>query len=260
MGSSATESQPRTLADVLRGWDDAALRDLLLRRPDLAAPTPVDTTQLTSRACTRASVNRVLDRIDRLSLTVVEAVASLPEPTTADQVATLVAAPREVVDATLAHLRGLALVWGPDDAMRLVRVTHEVIGPHPAGLGPRLSRTLAVQEPGRVQQLAEDLGVAAAGGRVTTSARIAEHLSAPGVLDLLLADVGADAAGVFDRLTWGPPTGRLEGAGRPVTIATASTTVERLLARGLLVALDDRTVVLPREVGLHLRGHRLTRE
>ena len=68
---SRAQDAPRTLADVIRGWDDAAVRALLAQRPDLASPTPVDTSQLSSRACTRASVNWVLDRVDRLTLGVV---------------------------------------------------------------------------------------------------------------------------------------------------------------------------------------------
>ncbi|MGH8894791.1 MAG: helicase-associated domain-containing protein, partial [Actinomycetes bacterium] len=60
-------------------------------------------------------------------------------------------------------------------------------------------------------------------------------------------------------LAWGPPTGRLDDAERDVDAATAATPVEWLLAHGLLVASDHRTVVLPREVALHLRGGRVHR-
>src|SRR5262245_12978127 len=109
---SRAKGTPRTLADEIRGWDDAAVRALLSQRPDLASPTPVDTSQLSSRACTRASVNRVLDSLDRLTLGVVEALAALPEPVDRKQVAALVATPQDVADVTLARLRGLALLWG----------------------------------------------------------------------------------------------------------------------------------------------------
>ncbi|MBA2532053.1 MAG: hypothetical protein H0V23_08110, partial [Nocardioidaceae bacterium] len=40
---------PRTLAEDLRARDDDALSHLLLARPDLARPAPVDMTQLASR-------------------------------------------------------------------------------------------------------------------------------------------------------------------------------------------------------------------
>ncbi len=257
---SRAQDAPRTLADVIRGWDDAAVRSLLAQRPDLASPTPVDTTQLTSRACTRASVNRVLDRVDRLTLSVVEALTALSEPVDRVGVATLVGAPQDVVDETLHRLRGLALLWGPDDDLRLVRAVGEVIGPHPAGLGPSLTRALGVYVPTRLQRLADDLGLDATGDKHKLVDRVAEHLSDHSTMAALVEEAGPDASAVLDRLTWGPPTGRLEGAGREVDLASASSPVERLLARGLLVATDNRLVVLPREVGLYLRGHRLTRE
>lgn len=260
MGTDRASESPRTLADVVRGWDDARVRDLLAQRPDLATPTPVDTTQLTSRACTRASASRVLDRIDRLMLTVVEALAALPEPTAPAQVAALVGAPQQVVDDTLQRLRSLALVWGSDDDLRLVRAVDEVIGPHPAGLGPWLGRALGGHAPERVRQLAADLGIESTGDKPALGDRIGHRLTDPSAVATLVDDAGPDAAAVLDRLAWGPPTGRLEGASRRVSLETASTPIEQLLARGLLVALDARTVVLPREIGLYLRGHRLTPE
>jgi Helicase conserved C-terminal domain len=261
MGSTTGgESSPRTLADVVRGWDDATLRRLLAQRPDLTAPTPADTTQLTSRACTRTSVTRVLDRVDRFTLTVLEALAVLREPVAPAPVAALTGAPRPEVDERLRHLRGLALLWGPEDDLRPVRVVHEVIGPHPAGLGPWLSQALSGLTPAQVARLAEDVGVDGSGDKLTVAGRVGTHLSEPSVLESLIAAAGPDAEAVLQRLAWGPPTGRLEGASRSVDLDTATSPVERLLARGLLVALDTRSVVLPREVGLYLRGHRLTRE
>jgi hypothetical protein len=260
MGSRRVQDPPRSLADEVRGWEDERVRALLRVRPDLATPTPADTTQLTSRACTRASVNRALDRMDRFTLTAVEALAALPEPITAEEVTGLLGAPERAVAEALSRLRDLALLWGPDADLRLVRAAHEVIGPHPAGLGPWLAKALAGQTPGQVQQLAADLGLDTSGDKVRLSDRIGAHLTDPANVQTLVDDAGEEAAAVLGRLAWGPPTGKLEGAGRSVRLDTAGSPVERLLARGLLVALDSRTVVLPREVGLHLRGRRLTRE
>src|SRR5690606_34739670 len=48
-----------------------------------------------------------------------------------------------------------------------------------------------------------------------------------------------------------------ERAQREVSVDSARTPVEHLLARGLLAVVDDTTVVLPRQVGLYLRGGRL---
>ena len=56
---------PRSLAEALRGRDDASLAVLLRSRPDLITPVPTDLTQLATRAGTRASVVRALERPKR---------------------------------------------------------------------------------------------------------------------------------------------------------------------------------------------------
>jgi len=223
----ATRTTRSTLADAIRAWDDPTLRRLLALRPDLATPLPADTTQLVSRASTRASISRVLDRLDRFELTVVEGLAVHSQPVTPAALARLVAAPRPRVDAALAHLETLALVWRAGRSRRLVRAVHDVLGPHPAGLGPW----------SRDQRLTDDDAIAA-----------------------LVSEVGPEARQVLDRLTWGPPTGKVQAVPRDVDIETATTPIEQLLARGLLLGADKRTVVLPREVGLYLRGRRLTQQ
>jgi hypothetical protein len=66
MSTSATS--PRSLAEALRARDDASLAALLRARPDLITPVPTDLTQLATRAGTRASVVRALERLDRFAL------------------------------------------------------------------------------------------------------------------------------------------------------------------------------------------------
>jgi hypothetical protein len=218
--SKTERSRPRTLAEALRTWDDAALGQLLQRRPDLATPIPADTSQLAARATTNASAARAINRLDEFGVDLLEALSALPEPVDLATLATGVGQPVEVVQPRVAELLDLALVWGTEDDLRPIRAVHELLGPTPAGLGP-----------------------------VTT-----RHF---GDLDKLIEEAGPDARAVLDKLTWGPPTGTVEKAERPVTIASARTPVERLLARGLVVPRDANTVVLPRQIGLHLRGGRV---
>jgi hypothetical protein len=71
---------PRTLADDLRARDDKALAELLRARPDLLSPVPNDLTQLATRAGTRASVVRAVERLDRFALQTAEAIAVAPDP------------------------------------------------------------------------------------------------------------------------------------------------------------------------------------
>ncbi|MER8154916.1 helicase C-terminal domain-containing protein [Streptomyces sp. NPDC094472] len=71
---------PRTLAEELRTRPDDALAALLRARPDLLSPVPNDLTQLATRAGTRASVVRAVERLDRFALQTAEALAVAPDP------------------------------------------------------------------------------------------------------------------------------------------------------------------------------------
>jgi hypothetical protein len=249
--------RPRSLADDLRGRDDEALVALLRARPDLTSPVPSDVASLAARATTRPSVAAALDSLDLFTLQVLEAVAALPEPVPPDEVgAALGGDPAPA----LAVLHGRALVYRDDEGRLLVpRTVQDALG-RPAGLGPPLVAALAAYGPRRLSGLAADLGLAPAGDPVRTAEAVAAHLTAPGAVADLLATAAPAAREALDALTWGPPTGRVADAHRDVTVATATTAVDWLLARGLLVAADSRTVVLPREIALVLRGGQVHRD
>jgi len=115
----------RSLADDLRGRSDDELGRLLAGRPDLLHPVPADMTALASRAGSAVSTARALDRLDGLTLAVAAAVAEA-EPCSADAVLTAFDSGRAAaVTEALQRLRDLALVWGDDDALRLVRTARE---------------------------------------------------------------------------------------------------------------------------------------
>lgn len=121
----------RSLADDLRGRSDAQLERLLAGRPDLLHPVPADMTALAARAGAAISTARALDRLDGLSLAVATTVADA-EPCTVSAVLSAFDGPvAEEAACALARLRELALVWGDDDALRLVRTAREsLIGAH----------------------------------------------------------------------------------------------------------------------------------
>ncbi|GAB3663224.1 helicase-associated domain-containing protein [Actinocorallia lasiicapitis] len=249
--------------DWLRGRTDEQLRALVSARPELITPVPADLGGLAARAATPAAVSRALDRLDHGSLSALEAILVLPSPTITALRKALGPAVTEVVD----NLRELGLVWKGEPAEDGRRASRERLQvapgvrqalPHPAGLGPPARDALAVLPVDRLTSLAADLGLpvsfpSAAG----LSEAIAERLA-----DLadLVDDAGQEARTALEQLVWGPPTGRIDNARRPVTIADARSPIERLLARALLVATDDRTVALPREVGLELRHDALFRD
>ncbi|MEV2206744.1 beta-ketoacyl synthase N-terminal-like domain-containing protein [Streptomyces sp. NPDC047970] len=70
-------------------------------------------------------------------------------------------------------------------------------------------------------------------------------------MGLLLDSAPPEALAVLDRLVWGPPYGEVTAAPAPP--------VQWLRDRGLLLPASPRTVVLPREAALHLRGGRAHR-
>ncbi|MYS68689.1 DNA-binding protein, partial [Streptomyces sp. SID5473] len=73
----------------MRAGGDEELAALLRARPDLLNPVPGDLTQLATRAGTRASVVRALERLDRFALQTAEALAVAPDPAPYESLLTL---------------------------------------------------------------------------------------------------------------------------------------------------------------------------
>ena len=69
-----------------------------------------------------------------------------------------------------------------------------------------------------------------------------------------LKDLPADSAAVLDRLTWGPPRGQVGNIKAP------GKSIGWLIEHDYLAVMDSKTVVLPREVGMHLRGGKVFKE
>lgn len=237
MGLSTPTSNPRTLTEALRAMTRDQLIQLLRERPDLTYPLPRDLSELAAQAGTAASVRRAVERLNAWQRSALEALAVAADPTGLSGLTDWLAEPAaeqpeargELVVATVAQLRGRALLWGPDEALRLVRAVADYFGPYPAGLAPASPRPLSEAE-----------------------------------IEAAMAACGPTVRPVLTRLLWGPPTGAVQQADRPVTPDQASTPVERLLAHRLLRPLASDTVILPREVAWYLRreasGSRLSRE
>jgi hypothetical protein len=216
------------LTDHLRALPDDAIVALLGRRPDLLTPPPTDVPALAARAQSRVSVAQALDGLDLFTIEILDALRLDRDPDNGDAAAlsAVIAWARSVdaadVRAAVQRLRDLMIVYGPDEAIRLVAAVDEVSSPYPAGLG----RPAAVLDAG-----------AAALARDAAALRRA----------LLVVPPAGRA--VLDRLAAGPPI----GAASPETIKDPETTVGALVARNLLIAVSDDTVELPREVAVALR-------
>ncbi|MFJ8437784.1 helicase-associated domain-containing protein [Kitasatospora griseola] len=272
---------PRTLAEELRGREDDAVAALLRARPDLLNPVPTDLTQLSARLSSRASVLRALERLDRFTLQTAEALAAAPEGASETVVRNLLAGPARVrphsgaepvdraavtaaLPGALARLREQALVWGSDSSLRLVLAVREALAPSAAnpgrtGLGPTLAEATVGMSPARLQHLLAGAGLPATPDPVTAVAALTALLGDRKRLAALLDQAPPAAVGLLERLVWGPPTGTVPDAARQVTAEEAHSPVEWLLARGLLLPSSPTSVVLPRELALHLRGGRTHR-
>ncbi|MFF0294195.1 helicase-associated domain-containing protein [Kitasatospora sp. NPDC004615] len=278
---AARTGAPRTLAEELRGREDDAVAALLRARPDLLNPVPTDLTQLSARLSSRASVLRALERLDRFTLQTVEALAAAPEGASETAVRNLLAGPARVkphpgaepvdraavtaaLPGALARLREQALIWGPDSSLRLVLAVREALAPSAAnpgrtGLGPTLAEATVGMSPARLQQLLAGAGLPPTPDPVTAVAALTALLGDRKRLTALLDQAPPAAVGLLERLVWGPPTGTVPDAARQVTADDARGPVEWLLARGLLLPSSPTSVVLPRELALHLRGGRTHR-
>ena len=213
---------PRTLTEQLRALDRDELTRLLDLRPDLRYPRPADLGELATRATTSTSIGRALDSLNAYQQQIAEACAALPSPIAVVEIADLVGGRVAEVAQAVAALRQRALLWGPDEALSLVRAVREAFEPYPGGLAPPSFRPL-------------------------TPDQIADRL----------ADCDESVRPVLDRLAWSP-TGAVRNATRPIDPDRARTPVEQLLVRQLLRPLDDDTVILPREVSVYVRGGRFS--
>jgi hypothetical protein len=213
---------PRTLTEHLRGLSRDHLVDLLDLRPDLTFPRPADLVELATRSTTTTSVARALESLDAYQRLVTEAAAALATPTSVAEIASLLDSGPDDVAGAIAALRDRALVWGPDDALNLVRAVREVFEPYPGGLAPPSHRPLSDDE-------------------------IAERLAA----------CDDTVRSVLERLAWSP-TGAVRNATRQVEPAQAQGPIDQLLAHRLIRPLDSDTVILPREVALWVRGGRFS--
>lgn len=206
---------------------------------------------------------RALERLDRFALQTAEALAVAPDPASGTALLGLMAgdAGDETVAAALpralATLREQALVWGDDERLRLVRTARELLAPSPqhpspTGLGPTVHEAASGMSPGRIQEIVTTAGLASTHDSVSAVTALTALFTHRKKMAKLLSGAPEGSLEVLSRLVWGPPYGQ-------VTPEPAAH-LRWLLDRGLLLPTAPGTVVLPREVALHLRAGRAHRE
>ncbi|ABW09639.1 conserved hypothetical protein [Parafrankia sp. EAN1pec] len=279
---------PGTLAHWLRALPDDTLVRLFRLRPDLATPPPPDFDILAARLEIRGSVSRALERLDTFTLEVVQALTLLPSPVSVAELTAFCGGLD--LRAALESLRERLVVWGPDEALRLVGVAFDLLGERPLGLGRPVRACLAGYRQAQLARVAAAVGLpdAVSDGLSASSGGLGDsddsdldldldsefHLGAgshpvrresmiemvsaafadPHRVAALLDGCSARARRLAERLAAGPALGATSDAERLLSVSSARSPVEELLARGLLIGIEPGTVELPREVGLVLRG------
>lgn len=211
-----------SFTEWVRHRTDDELLALLAARPDLGTPAPSTLRSLAARAASRTSLDRALSHLDAGTLQVLESLLALSEGGTA-------VGAEEVAAAIGAPEASTAVGHLLDAARTAALVWDDSDGVHPS--------------PG----LDEVLGPYPAGlGPV----RDGEPTGLPAPEEL-----PPGARPILDALAWGPPVGVVPPPGTAPRHA-----VDALVGSGLLLRSDARHVLLPRDVGLALRGGRTHRE
>jgi hypothetical protein len=210
----------RSYADDIRARSDTDLAALLRLRPDLGRPAPADVSGVAARAATLASTGRAVDALDRRLLSVLEATVLLAPPVSGAALAPLLgdSLTAAQLGADLDELWRRGLMWRDEQGLRPLSAVADVLGPYPAGLGPSAGEVGAqVPSPDQVE-------------------------GAPPQVQAVLA-----------ALTWGPPVAEPPPAGSRSATADA---VAWLRAQGLVAETEAGALLVPRELGLLLRGGR----
>ena len=180
--------------------------------------------ELAGRSTTTSSISRALDSLNAWQRVVVEALAALPDPDLSPSLTALPATPTRWLAGRLDDLRERALLWGEDE-LHLVRAVREPAGP--LSRRPRRPPRPVRCRPRPIERswLVEAGPEARRRGRPTA----VEHRPAANRRD------------------------------RTLTVETARTPVERLLAAAAAAAGPDK-VLLPREVAWRPAAGRFTPE
>ncbi|MGT2463480.1 hypothetical protein [Sinomonas atrocyanea] len=271
-------SSIRALAEELSARGNDSLRRLFLARPDLIMPGVPDFAALAARACARVSLQRALEGLTKPELEVLEALV-LTTNEDEGRSGSAVELRHAVGNATLgtletilATLSQLALLYraDPPDTIHSasgsrrryyqpVARVREVLGSYPAGLG-RPYTDLATTSAVFAEQAARIVNANAALQPEGQQQPVEHHIAAAYALERWAAlpesldGAPPRTAEVLAKFAHWPVGAVPHAAARVRPGKKTDNPVDWLLTHGLLVALDDEHVELPRAAGLALRG------
>ena len=219
----------RSFADDIRSRSADDTRALLLARPDCARPEPADLTALAARAQTRASVQRATESLDARQLHLLEAILVVG----ADAAPAALDTTKKSVTAGITELWRMGLLWRSREGWTPVRAIADVLHT-PAGLGP---------------QLRELTGAAGSPAESLTQA-LATASDPDALIRTTLQGLSEPAHHVIEQLRWTNPRASF-------TSDKLRQVRQELTASGVMVAQGADDAVIPRDIGLALRGGKL---
>ncbi|MEL6984595.1 MAG: hypothetical protein AAFO29_19360, partial [Actinomycetota bacterium] len=234
------------LARHLRSWSAAELTRLLENRPDLLPASDRGLDALARKASTATSLGRVLVGADVGMLVTAEALVAI-HPATVTELDALLGTgdPLAVIEA-VERLRHRGVVVVDDGIIHPVGALPDLLH-RPLRLGPSFEELADQLEPGVLERLAAETR-AEGGQRSPTVRAVARRLRDPAVLAALTDDAPSGVHELLAELS----ASRSPAIGLPAAHAyrtpSADDPLGWLLARGLVVAVNERGAELPREL------------
>ncbi|MGD0085089.1 MAG: helicase-associated domain-containing protein [Acidimicrobiales bacterium] len=264
--SWATAASPKPRSDFfverIASLDEAGLLELMTLRPDLGTPPAASLQDLATRANRIGSVQRCLDRMDRFSLQLLQALTIAgPDYGRARLLALLgPEVPEAEVDGVLDRLERQALI--------IRRTGRMILHPHvaematPARLGPPIAALVEPLGADDMRFVARSAGLKLDGKerKADLAAKLIEELPVPERVQRALASVSPAARELACRIAAGPPAVFVPYA--PHLYATqrraqSFNDIDTLAHNGLIFPQSWDRCVMPREIGLVLRGGRV---
>ncbi len=243
---------PNQWLEVLVDASEDDVSSLLRLRPDLALGTPKDLAELATNALTPASALMFHEDADRTTREVLEALCVLPPPVTEASLASALVCPAGELSSLLKGLRLAAMVLVEADGSVVVNPGLAGGLQWPARLGPPAAAVLGRETNSHLMAVASRLGLSPNGNKTDLVKRLTRALSEPRRMASLLEVAPAGAAELVAKATHWPKLELYYGAAE--LARHDNNPAGWCLQRSLLVATGYSTVVMPREVGLALRG------
>jgi hypothetical protein len=248
------------LAESLAELSDTELAQFFAFRPELADPVPATFADLAVRSTAAFSVHNCVAALDQRQREVLDAIAYLSEPCTINDICAVPSlhADPVVVTKIVAQLRAFGLVV-PTEVLEgsvfwTVPVALKRAIPSPFALRAPMAKLLDRYTAPDIRMIATNLGIASEStSKSGVMAEIINFITTPGALDSLWdrAIPGCDSVlrGVHDELG-----GIFALDTRPWSRKEIPEPIAWLLSHGLLLPLDQETVVIGQELSIMLRG------